>query len=80
MSSHSNQSKHDRSLNIQVSWELKQALEELAQQYDRTLATVVRSLLRIGIPVLHGIWEAEAKMLDDPSGLFHRSQPRRDDE
>lgn len=80
MSSHSNQSKHDRSLNIQVSCELKQALEELAQQYDRTLATVVRSLLRIGIPVLHGIWEAEAKMLDDPSGLFHRGSLRQEDD
>lgn len=80
MSNRSEQEKHDRSLNIQVSWELKQALEELAQRYDRTLATVVRSLLRLGIPVLQGIWEAERKMLDDPSGLFRRgSLGRRDD-
>ena len=80
MSSHSNQSKHDHSLNIQVSWELKQALEELAQRYDRTLATVVRSLLRLGIPVLHGIWEAETKMQDDPSGLFRRGSLRHEDD
>ena len=80
MSNRSNQIKHDRSLNIQVSWELKQALEELAQRYDRTLATVVRSLLRIGIPVLYGIWEAEATMLDDPSGLFRRGSPRQKDD
>jgi hypothetical protein len=80
MSNGSDQSKHDRSLNIQVSWELKQALEELAQRYDRTLATVVRSLLRIGIPVLHGIWEAERKMLDDPSGLFRRGSLRQEDD
>lgn len=79
MPNRSNQSKHDRSLNIQVSWELKQALEELAQRYDRTLATVVRSLLRLGIPVLHGIWEAEKEMLDDPSGLFRRASPRQED-
>ena len=80
MSNQANQSKHDRSLNIQVSWELKAALEELAQRYDRTLATVVRSLLRIGIPVLHGIWEAEKKMLDDPSGLFRRSSLRQEED
>jgi len=80
MSNRSGQNKHDRSLNIQVSWELKQALEELAQRYDRTLATVVRSLLRIGIPVLHGIWEAERKMLDDPSGLFRRGSLRQEDD
>jgi hypothetical protein len=72
MSDRSTQNKHDRPLNIQVSWELKQALEELAQRHDRTLATVVRSLLRLGIPVLNGIWEAERKMLDDPTGLFSR--------
>ena len=80
MASHSTQSKHDRPLNIHVSWELKQALEELAQRHDRTLATVVRSLLRLGIPVLHGIWEAERKMLDDPSGLFRRGSLRREDD
>jgi hypothetical protein len=80
MTSRSEKSKHDRPLNIQVSWELKQALEELAQRYDRTLATVVRSLLRLGIPVLHGIWEAESRMLDDPSGLFRRGSLRQKDD
>jgi hypothetical protein len=80
MSNQAVRTKHDRSLNIQVSWELKQALEELAQRHDRTLATVVRSLLRIGIPVLHGIWEAERNMLDDPSGLFGRGLPKREDD
>jgi hypothetical protein len=77
MSGQSNPVKHDRSLNIHVSWELKQALEDLAQRYDRTLATVVRSLIRLGVPVLQGIWEAERKMLDDPSGLFRRGSLRR---
>lgn len=80
MSDRSIHNKHDRSLNLQVSWELKQALEELAQRHDRTLATVVRSLLRLGIPVLNGIWEAERKMLDDPSGLFHRGLASRGDD
>jgi hypothetical protein len=80
MASHSGQSKHDRSLNILVSLELKQALEELAQRYDRTLATVVRALLHLGIPVLHGIWEAERRMLDDPSGLFRRGSLRQEND
>ncbi len=80
MSGHSESNKHDHPLNIYVSKELKQALEELARRHDRTLATVVRSLLRIGIPLLEGIWQGEERMLNDPSGLFSTGLSRHEED
>ena len=65
--------KHDRPLNIFVSYELKQALEELAERHDRTLTNVVRTLLTMAIPVVNAVWEAEGRLLQESAGLFRRS-------
>lgn len=65
--------KHDRPLNIFVSYELKQALEELAERHDRTLTSVVRTLLTMAIPVVNAVWEAEETLLQESVSLFRRS-------
>jgi hypothetical protein len=60
---------YTHSLNLFVSWETKQALEDLAKQHNRTLAAAVRSALRIGTPLLQRVWEAEERKLQNPAPL-----------
>ncbi len=53
----------EHSLNVFVSYELKERIKNLADRYDRTTADMVRCLVKVGIPVLEGLMEAEEKML-----------------
>ena len=59
-------------LNVFVSFELKQQLKELAEKYDRTTADIVRAVLRVGIPMLDGISQAEELMVKEYVALFRR--------
>jgi len=52
-------------INIFVSYQLKERIQKLALKYDRTMADVVRTLIRVGIPVMEGITEAEERLLND---------------
>lgn len=61
-------------LNVFVSYELKQRLQELAEVYDRTTADMVRSLLKVGIPVMEGISEAERLMIREYVELFRKAR------
>lgn len=55
----------DHCLNIFVSFQLKQRIMKLAEKYDRTMADMVRALIKVGIPVMEGLTEAEERMLRD---------------
>jgi predicted DNA-binding protein len=59
-------------LNIFVSYQLKERIMKLAGKYDRTMADMVRTLIRVGIPVLEGLNEAEERMLKDSVSLAKR--------
>jgi predicted DNA-binding protein len=59
-------------LNVFVSFELKNRLKELADRYDRTVADTVRALLRIGIPMMEGLSEAEETMVKEYVQLFRK--------
>lgn len=52
-------------LNIFVSYQLKERIMKLAEKYDRTMADIVRTLIKVGIPVMEGLTEAEERMLRD---------------
>ena len=52
-------------LNIFVSYQLKERIMKLAEKYDRTIADMVRTLIKVGIPVMEGLTEAEERMLRD---------------
>ena len=53
----------DHCLNVFVSHDLKQQLKALARKYDRTTADIVRAVLRIGIPMMDGLSQAEEVMV-----------------
>lgn len=55
----------DHCLNIFVSYQLKERIMKLAEKYDRTMADMVRTLIKVGIPVMEGLTEAEERMLRD---------------
>ncbi|MEZ5359937.1 MAG: hypothetical protein R3F48_14060 [Candidatus Zixiibacteriota bacterium] len=62
----------DHCLHVFVSYELKSRLGELAQKYDRTTADMVRAILKIGIPMMEGINQAEETMIREYMQLFRR--------
>ena len=59
-------------VNIFISHELKERLQQLAEKYDRTVADMVRAVLRIGIPMMEGLSEAEEIMVKEYVQLFRR--------
>ena len=52
-------------LNVFVSYQLKERIMRLAEKYDRTMADMVRTLIKLGIPVMEGLTEAEERILKD---------------
>jgi predicted DNA-binding protein len=62
----------EHSLNVFVSYELKERVKDLAEKYDRTVSDMVRAVLRIGIPMMEGLSEAEEKMVREYIQLFRR--------
>ena len=59
-------------LSVFVSYELKTKLKDLAGKYDRTTADIVRAVLRIGIPMMEGISQAEEVMVKEYVALFRK--------
>jgi len=59
-------------LNVFISHELKSQLKQLAAKYDRTTADIVRALLRIGIPMMEGLSQAEEVMVKEYIQLFRK--------
>jgi predicted DNA-binding protein len=62
----------EHSLNLYVSHELKERVNALAKKYDRTSADIMRAVLRIGIPMMEGLSEAEEIMVREYVELFRR--------
>ena len=50
-------------LNVSISYQLKEKITKLAEKYDRTMADMVRTLIKVGIPVMEGLTEAEDRIL-----------------
>ncbi len=59
-------------LNIFVSYQLKKRIMELAEKYDRTMADMVRTLIKVGIPVMEELTQAEERMLKDSISVARR--------
>jgi predicted DNA-binding protein len=62
----------DHCLNVFISYEIRERLRQLAGRYDRTVADIVRALIKIGIPMMEGISIAEETMVKEYVELFRR--------
>ncbi len=65
-------SRGEHCLNISISYQLKNDLKDLADKYDRTVADIVRAVLRIGIPMMEGMSRAEEVMVKEYVQLFRK--------
>ena len=72
MSDKINKLRGEHCLNVFVSYQLKQRIMKLAEKYDRTMADTVRTLIRVGIPVMEGLTEAEERILTDSITLARK--------
>ncbi len=59
-------------VNIYVAYEFKERLKKLSEKYDRTMADMVRAILKIGIPMMEGISKAEEEMVSEYIKLFRK--------
>jgi predicted DNA-binding protein len=59
-------------LNVYVSYQLKERITSLAEKYDRTMADMVRTLIKVGIPVMEGLTEAEERILKNSVTLVKK--------
>jgi predicted DNA-binding protein len=62
----------EHGLTLSISYELKDKLKRLADKYDRTIADMVRAVLKIGIPMMEGLSEAEETMVKEYIELFRK--------
>ena len=65
-------------LNVLISYELKRQLKQLAEKYDRTMADIIRAVLRIGIPMMEGISQAEEILVKEYVQLFRKFRKIKD--
>ena len=61
----------EHGLNFFISYQLKKRLQTLTQKYDTSLAEIVRTLLKIGIPVLEGYKQAQEQAEKELDKLTH---------
>lgn len=64
-------------MNIFITYELKERLVVLAKKYDRTLADILRTILKIGLPMMEGINEAEEMMIKEYMEMFRKLRKAR---
>ena len=64
--------RRDHCLTISISHELKMRLKTLADKYNRTTADMVRAVIKIGIPMMEGLSEAEEIMVKEYVQLFRK--------
>jgi len=65
-------------LNIYISYEMKRRLTELSHKHDCTMADMVRSILKVGIPVMEGLSRTKEIIIREYMELFrdlHRILP-----
>ena len=64
--------RQQHTLSVFVPYELKEQIRELAKKYDRTAADMLRAIIKIGIPMMQGLSEAEEIMVTEYIKLFRQ--------
>ena len=64
--------RREHCLNVYISYELRERIRALAEKYDRTSADIVRSMLKVAVPLMEGMSQSEAMMVEEYVKLFKR--------
>ena len=62
----------EHTVTIHLSYEMKESLRVLAARYDRTVADIIRAVIKIGIPMMEGLSKAEEVMVKEYVQLFRK--------
>lgn len=62
----------DHCVTLYISYEAKSRLKRLAERYDRSAADMMRAVLKVGIPMMEGLSQAEEIMVKEYIELFRR--------
>lgn len=62
----------EHTVTIHLSYEMKESLRDLAARYDRTVADIIRAVIKIGIPMMEGLSKAEEVMVKEYVQLFRK--------
>ncbi len=70
-------SPHEHVLAVRITYELKNRLDQLALDLDRNNSDIVRMVLRLGIPLLESLSEAEREVVREYTDIFRRLRKMR---
>ena len=62
----------EHTVTIHLSYEMKESLRVLAARYDRSVADIIRAVIKIGIPMMEGLSKAEEVMVKEYVQLFRK--------
>ncbi len=68
---------HEHVLAVRITYELKNRLDQLALDLDRNNSDIVRMVLRLGIPLLESLSEAEREVVREYTDIFRRLRKMR---
>lgn len=62
----------DHCLTIYITHDVKSRLKRLGDRYDRPMSDIVRGVLRVGIPMMEALTQAEEVMVHEYIKLFRK--------
>ncbi len=68
---------HEHTLVVRITYDAKKRLDQLAIGLDRTNSDIVRMVLRLGIPLLESLSEAEQQVVRDYTDIFRKLRQMR---
>lgn len=63
---------HEHVLVVRITYETKSRLDQLAIDLDRTNSDIIRTVMRLGIPLLESLSEAERQVVREYTDIFRR--------
>lgn len=65
-------SHRDHVLSVYVSYEFKERLRVVAEKHDRTIADIIRVVLKLGLPLMEALSDAEEVMVREHIEMFRK--------
>lgn len=67
----------EHTLVVRITYESKERIDQLALNLDRTNSDIVRMILRLGLPLLESLSEAERQVVRDYTDIFRKLRQMR---